>query len=129
MILKEKILLPKSKEEIKKINIRESVTNKKLNLILFKSDLIPKKKKKGKRKILTKDKHYYKHNKELIKQKAKQKYREKMKNREYRFKYLAKQRGYNKKKKYRKCIEMYKLLYEINALGNDTPVMVVYDAG
>ena len=40
-------------------------------------------KKKGKRKILTKDKHYYKHNKELIKQKAKQKYREKMKNREY----------------------------------------------
>ena len=54
-----------------------------------------------------------------------------MKNREYRFKYLAKQREYSRKKRNgkRKCVEIYKLLYPINPFGDDVPVMVIYEAG
>tara|TARA_R110000803_G_scaffold64792_1_gene125908 strand:+ start:6442 stop:6657 length:216 start_codon:yes stop_codon:yes gene_type:complete len=48
---------------------------------------------------LTKDKHYYQQNKELIKAKAKAKYKEKMKDRVYRWNYLARQRSYNRKRK------------------------------
>jgi len=51
-----------------------------------------------------------------------------MKNRAYRFKYLAKQRDYNRRRRHKRCVEMYKLLYPINPFL-DTPVMVIYDTG
>ena len=127
-------LLPKKKKELKKIkltNINEKDTEKKLFSILPELENIPNTKIKLENKIkLTKDKHYYKQNKEILRQKARKKYKEKMKNRKYRFEYLARQRDYNhrrKKKDKYKCLEIYDLLYPYNPFTDKSPIQIVFN--
>jgi len=126
-------LLPKKKKELKKIkitNINEKDTEKKLFSIPPKLEHIPNTKIKLEKKIkLTKDKHYYKQNKEILRQKARKKYKEKMKNRKYRFEYLARQRDYNhrrKKKDKYKCLEIYDLLYPYNPFTDKSPIQIIF---
>jgi len=79
---------------------------------------------------LTKDKHYYKENKEILRQKARKKYKEKMKNKKYRFEYLARQRDYNRRRKKKdkyKCLEMFNLLYPYNPFKDISPILIVFN--
>ena len=122
-------LLPMTKKELEKIKIIDysvNITNEILPSIQQKYEHTQKKKKKE-RKSLNKDRHYYKQNRELIKQKAKKKYKEKMKNRHYRFNYLAKQREYNRRRKSNCCIKIERLLYPINPFKNDDKIVIVFD--
>ena len=115
------------KKELKKINITKDSVNiieEELSLIPLVLEVIPKQKNKER---INKDKHYYRENRELIKQKAKKKYKERMKNRVYRFNYLAKQREYNKRRKNKTCIKIDKLLYPINPFKNNDKVIVVFE--
>ena len=115
-------------ELLKKVYQKEELKHKiKIINLPLKFSHNQKKKTKEKKKLLTKDIHYYKHNKQLIKIKAKKKYKEKMKNREYRHAYLAKQREYSRRRKFKKCVEIYKLLYPINPFL-DIPVQIIYKA-
>tara|TARA_R110000787_G_scaffold128962_1_gene240718 strand:+ start:238 stop:663 length:426 start_codon:yes stop_codon:yes gene_type:complete len=79
---------------------------------------------------LTKDKHYYKQNKEILRKKARKKYKEKMKNRNFRFDYLARQRDYNRRRKKKdrfKCLEIYNLLVPYNPFDDEPPILIVFD--
>lgn len=116
----------KELEKIELIDYSVNITNEILPSIQPKLEHTQKNKIKEK-KSLNKDRHYYKQNRELIKQKAKKKYKERMKNREYRFNYLAKQREYNKRRKHKQCIKIDKLLYPVNPFKNDDKVIVVFD--
>lgn len=75
--------------------------------------------------VLTKDKHYYQQNKELIKAKAKAKYKEKMKDRIYRWNYLAKQRDYNRSRRKMKngvYLEIRYFAVPYNVFGLEPPI-------
>lgn len=121
----------KKKKEKIKIENNENIIKIQSPLTPPKLDNIQNTKIKLEKKIkLTKDKHYYKQNKEILRQKARKKYKEKMKNRKYRFDYLARQRDYNhrrKKKEKYKCLEMFDLLYPYNPFKDISPILIVFD--
>jgi len=123
--------MKKEKKDKLQININEKDIEIKSFLIQPKLDNIQNTKTKLENKIkLTKDRHYYKQNKEILRQKARKKYKEKMKNRKYRFEYLARQRDYNhrrKKKEKYKCLEMFKLLYPYNPFTDVSPILIVFE--
>ena len=78
---------------------------------------------------LTKHKHYYKSNEEILREKAKKKYKEKMKNRKYRFEYLARQRDYNRRRKKKdkyKCLKILNLLYPYNPFKDISPIQIIF---
>jgi len=120
-------LLPKKKKELGKIkisNITETIIEEKLPPI---QNVLEDQQNTKKKEKLSKDRHYYKQNRELIKQKAKNKYKERMKNREYRFNYLARQRGYNKKRKNSGVVSINKLLYPVDPFKNQESVIIIYE--
>lgn len=127
-------LLPmKKKEKKEKLQIKnnEKDIEIKLSSIPQKLEHIPNMKMKlEKKEKLTKDKHYYKQNKEILRQKARKKYKEKMKNKKYRFEYLARQRDYNRRRKKKdkyKCLEKYNLLYPYNPFKDVSPILIVFE--
>ena len=125
-------LLPmKKKEKKEKLQIKNNEKDIEIKLFSIPQKLehIPNMKMKLEKKI-TKDKHYYKQNKEILRQKARKKYKEKMKNKKYRFEYLARQRDYNRRRKKKdkyKCLEKYNLLYPYNPFKDVSPILIVFE--
>jgi len=123
----------KKKKKKEKIKIENNEKD-----IEIKSFLIPPKldntqntkMKSEKKEKITKDKHYYKQNKEILRQKARKKYKEKMKNKKYRFEYLARQRDYNRRRKKKdkyKSLEKFNLLYPYNPFIDVSPIIILFN--
>lgn len=117
-----------TEKNLKSESIIDDIIEIKSNSIQKLLDTKVKQKKKTEKTSLSKDQHYYQQHKEEIRKKARQRYKQKMKDREYRFKYLAKQRYYNKCRKKGGTFSMNKLLYPYDPFKTDNPVYIIYEA-
>ena len=120
----------KKKEKIKIENNEKDIEIKLFSIPQMLEHIPNMKMKLEKKEKLTKDKHYYKQNKEILRQKARKKYKEKMKNKKYRFEYLKKQRDYNRRRKKKdkyKSLEIFNLLYPYNPFADVSPILIVFN--